>query len=771
MAGLNRREFIQTTTASLLLTGVSQSLGRAATVNQTAGTVQVNEKNYAWEWSAADDRFRLLDGKGRVMTSGLLQPAVIVQPGTDKRARRCVAGKVAGHTASDGRLTVTYNGVNGSGKLTVTWRFEEEALWLEPILYESAAAENIVALHYFARGTGEGARPTLDNFYLILPGICESPAVSPIVTADEGLNLTSWLGRGSSPAPGLLQQWALPAHFFCGFHRNESGGIKSSLAQHVSDAFCCGLAELPTGDLFLETREGKHGPIVSYRSDLWGNLHGPGRLSLGAKWYWAIGPNYYEAIRAYYQGLVKAGVVRKKVNSARKNAVLLSPQFNTWGAEVAAEKAGPNLDESALDSFYQGLKASGMKAGMFVIDDKWEGKYGKLEHSPERLPHFEQFREQVRADGMHFGLWAAFMRCQDPADLGLNISHMLHLANGKPAMAGGGDASYYLLDFTQPEVEKVLRAQAKKFAERYKPDLVKFDFGYELPPLSVAAPKDMRWAGERMMLKGLDVIVKGMREANPDLVVMYYCLSPLFNEYFDLHSPDDLFMAAGEYDFEANRRFFFSSLLGEIGIPTYGSGGYDWASMPSIWFDSALIGTLGSLNSFAGDETDSTGGPDLVAKYNGLTQTLRPSNAFRIEPVDADYNSPARGAHSSSWARFEGDRLVGVALRTHRLDGRDGPASFGDVIRTSAPVVVSSRTSDGIASASTLAVVPYGDGELAIRQEGAGEGGVTVIEHLLGGKSTERHAEIQSATLRLALRERDENGTPVEWIEVSRRTA
>ena len=91
----------------------------------------------------------------------------------------------------------------------------------------------------------------------------------------------------------------------------------------------------------------------------------------------------------------------------------------------------------------------------------------------------------------------------------------------------------------------MLRAQARKFVERYKPDLVKFDFGYELPPLSVAAPKDMRWAGERLMLKGLEVVVGGMREANPDIVVMYYCLSPLFHEYFDLHSPDDLFMAVG----------------------------------------------------------------------------------------------------------------------------------------------------------------------------------------------------------------------------------
>jgi hypothetical protein len=634
-------------------------------------------------------------------------------------------------------------------------------------VYDSPNTENIVALHYFARGTGQAARPTLENFYLILPGISESPGMSPIVTSDLGLNMTSWLGRGSSPTPGLLQQWGLPAHFFCGFHRSKSGAIKSSLTKYLSEAFCCGLAELPNGDLFLETRDGRHSLIVDYRSDLWESLHGPGQLGLGAKLYWAVGPNYYEAIRAYYRGLVQAGVIPKKTNSANKNAVALSPQFNCWGAEVAIEKEGAKLDEATLHSFYKEMKASGMKAGMFVIDDKWEGKYGNLEHSTERFPHFEEFREQVRADGLHFGLWAAFMRCQDPADLGLNVSHMLHRSDGRPFISGGGDSKYYILDFTQPEVEKVLRARAKRFAQRYKPDLVKFDFGYELPPLSVAAPKDMTWAGERLMLKGLEVVVKGMREANPDQVVMYYCLSPLFIEYFDLHSPDDLFMAAGEYDFEANRRFFFSSLLGEIGMPTYGSGGYDWVTMPEIWFDSALIGTLGSLNSFVGDEEDAMPTPERMAKYNGLSQVLRTSNSFTIEPVDADYLSVTRGAHTSSWARFESAELVGVALRTHRLDGREGPVKFRDIVQTSASVVAASKTSDGIARTTKLAVVPYGEGELVIQRSDGQTSEAAVTEHYFGGNSKESRIEIREGTLRLPLRERDEKGSPLEWIELN----
>ena len=136
---------------------------------------------------------------------------------------------------------------------------------------------------------------------------------------------------------------------------------------------------------------------------------------------------------------------------------------------------------------------------------------------------------------------------------------------------------------------------------------MKFDFGYEIPALDTVAPRDMSWAGERLLWKGLDVVVKALREENPDIVVMYYELSPLFTEHLDLHSPDDLFMATGEFDLEANRRFFFSSLCGEFGMPTYGSSGYDWVSAPSIWFDSVAVGTLGCLASFYGSAAPGDG--------------------------------------------------------------------------------------------------------------------------------------------------------------------
>jgi hypothetical protein len=364
------------------------------------------------------------------------------------------------------------------------------------------------------------------------------------------------------------------------------------------------------------------------------------------------------------------------------------------------------------------------------------------------------------------GLWAAFMRCGDPASLSLTTEKMLHQVDGKPYRLGDAATGYYLLDFTRPEVQKVIHDLARRFVRRYKPDLVKFDFGYEIPALDTIVPHDMNLAGERMLAKGLEIVVRAMREENPDIVVMYYHLSPLFNEYLDLHSPDDLGFNKGEYDLEANRRFFFGSLCGEFGMPTYGSSGYDWATAPEIWFDSVVVGTVGSIVSFA--PSDDSGGkytPQIIAKYNGMTQLVRPTNQFTVQPLDPVFVFATRGAHASSWVRFEDGKPMVAALRTQRLDGGPGKPEFGGIVQTTASMVVASKTDDPLNRASRLGIVPYGDGVVTLQREVNASAHAKVTEHCFGGKSHIRDTEVQGGTLSIPLRQKID-GDPVEWLEV-----
>jgi len=590
-----------------------------------------------------------------------------------------------------------------------------------------------------------------------------SSGLSPIVPGDLNLKLTSWLGRCSDPAPGLFQQWGLPAHFFCGFHRNAEAAHAGALREHLSDAYCCGLAGLPAGDLYIQSEGHNQSLVLRFGGDIWKHLRAPGRFTLGAPLLWTAGPNFREAIRTYYHELTQAGIVQRKQCPAHKKSVMLAPQYSTWGEQMALDKSSAKLDEESLDRNYKDLKNSAMRAGLFEIDDKWEGQYGLLEHSAERLPHFDEFLNGVRTDGFKIGLWAAFIRCQDPAALGLDASHMLSGPDGKPFVASmNGD--HYILDLTQPVVQTTIRETARRFARRYKPDLIKFDFGYELPPIEVAAPKDMRWAGRKPLLKAVEVVVGALREENPNIVVMYYNLSPLFVDYIDQHSPDDPYVAAGEYWVEFNRRFFFSSVMCELGVPTYGSCGYDWVSAPDIWFDSMACGTLGSMQSFVGDEQNSGPTPEAIAKYNGLTRLVRQEITATVLPLDAEYVAPQTGAHASSWIRLEDGKVVLAAFREYRLDGRKGVCHYADLVSTNASVVLASRTADGLARTSRLGLVPYGDGELRLRRET--DVPANVAEHLLDGNVNRRRVSLSKGELRLSFREHAESGKPVEWVEV-----
>jgi hypothetical protein len=780
MAFYNRREFLQASAASAYLFStlkLDAAPSAPAKIQETAKSIRVEGKNYAWEWSPETDQFRLLDRWGMAIARGKLQPAVLVQPAGKPGSLVCTSGKPARHEVRGNELTVHYTGVNGPGELFTSWKFEDEGFWSEAVDYKTSTAEDVVRFYFCAQGGTNRALPGIECDDFVYPGVTSSCSMSPIIAASPSgsyLNGISYLGRGwsSDPEVVMTQQWGLPVHYFCGFHTTPYSyaqtphvDLTGATDEDMYYAFCCGLAELPGGDLMIDNFGGRASMYINYRSDLWKQMRGPGRLRVGARLYWAVGQNYYEAIRGYYLGLLKAGIIEKKVNSTHKNAVALAPSFCSYSEQVARERVDKLLDETTLDGTYEGLSKSGMQTKLYIVDGGWESGWGNLEHSKQRLPGFDKLLARVRADGQYLGLWSAFMRCERPEDMGLTIDHVLRTPDGKPFLHIGTTGNrFYILDCTHPQVEAVLRRRAKAFMQRYKPDFVKFDFGYEIPSMSAVAPRNLNFGGERFMMKAMDIIIPALREENPDLVVLYYSLSPFFAKYFDLNSPDDLGRCTDDFELEANRRFFFSSLMGEIGVPTWGSGGYEWRTMPDIWFDSAAIGSIGSLLSFYGPDAKTGATPEHIAKFNGLTHVIRYTDTFSILPVDPEFYGPQRGPHIPSWARMENGEVVLVALRQYGFDGRKGSGKFRDLVSTTTSVVVASKTKDGIAQADQLAIVPYGDGELTLKRTGGVSAGVT--EHYFrGGKSTQQ-IPISNGVLRVPLHEKGDDGAIVEWFEV-----
>lgn len=738
--------------------------------------VRVTAASYTWTWDRQRDLVALADARGRTIVSGPLQPAVVTSGGAAAPGGRAWSpGEVTAVEAGVDGVTVDYGKVNGGDSLTVQWRFEADRCGLDPVRLTLAGPADVVSLHWFARATpgDDEPAPGLHCRYLVHPGVSGSGVVSPLIHTQSKLDTTTWLGRGGSGVVGPRQQWGLPVHYVCGIGSTPHPVEPGALTTGLSDAFCLGLAALPAGDLLLRLRDERFSPVLQLRSDLWGHLRGPGTFELGAPLVWTVGADYTEAIRAYQRALVETGAIIVVPPSPRMAAAATASQFNTWGAQLAAGRASQRFDQAALDAIDAQVVASGLDVDMVVIDDKWEGEYGRLEHAADRFPAFEATLERLRGRGLLVGLWAAFLRCDEPATHGLTTADLLRGRDGEPVVLGPAEAPYFLFDVTRAGVRDVLRQRIASFVARYRPALVKFDFGYEIPDLSVCAPADPAYGGERLLGLALDVVVGALREADPDVVVMYYALSPLFAPYMDVHSIDDLWLNAHEYHAEAARRIFFSRLLADLGVVTYGSGGYDWVHQPDIWLDSVAAGPLGMLGAFTRDLSDSTCPPSHVALHTGLSRLSRRTTSFRLEGIGGrpgDGLGPVTGARSSSWVRLEDGAPVLVVLRPHAHLGAPGVPEYGGLVATDVDVAVGMLDDDGtgggLAGALHIGVVGRRSGRVVLPFVADGEP-VAVVVHTLGGGRVEGERLGTADGLVLDL-PADVDGDLVTWLELTR---
>lgn len=709
---------------------------------------------YTWQWDAADDIVRILDGGGHEIVSMPQLPLLEFADGT------LGTGTVDDIVRDTGALRVRYLGP-GALTILVTWRFDEESCWFEPIVVNDPACRPVRRLHLFAAAD---ATPALVCSHVVSPGVSAGAGLSPVIDADARLSFTAWLGRGSTWNTGTQQQtWALPTHYFAGQSVHGIRNQRSLFANALSGAFCAGLADLPAADLRLTSLAGRYSVAFDYREDLWGVPADEPSSVRGATWCWVFAPHYRDAIRAYYRRLRLAGIATPREASPEKRATTSLTHFNTWGAQVVGGSDGDLLDQKALDDIWEAVVRSGLRPGCFIIDDKWEDRYGLLQHSADRLPEFEERLNHYRSAGVKVGLWAAFLRCEDPAAMGLEPGHMLCGPDGQPVVEHGTYADYYYPDVSRPVVAEALRRAARAFADRYRPDIVKFDFGYELPSLAEAAPVDRSLQGERFLELGLRTVVDAMREILPDLVVMYYSLSPLLIDSVDLHSIDDVWLCTEEYELEVNRRLYFSGLMGELGVASYGSGGYDWPSLCEIWFDTAVAGPIGSLGNFDGDVIDSRPTQRDIAKFNGLAALGRPQTDFEIRALRAPVLGASSAARSSSWARLESDELTMLALRPRHFDGTVGVVDYEDLVETTVQVVLSARDGRGIADCAEMGLVPFGDGVVHLSRASAS--GAQVATYLSSGAVRHHSAPVTDGKVVLNLSE-SIGHEAVEWVQV-----
>jgi len=203
---INRRTFLQLSAGAGLASAAVKvtALSAAPSLTEESGVLRVQGLNYLWQYAQADDRFTLFDTHHRIIVAGIHQPAIVVAPAGNPTQRICTPGKptkpaVANHSSdSTGeiRITISYQGVNGDARISLTWRFNQHGIWTDPVVYESNAAQNVVSLHFFSANDGTIRTPSLHPTYLVVPGVISGSTVSPNTPASARAVMAA---RGNVP--------------------------------------------------------------------------------------------------------------------------------------------------------------------------------------------------------------------------------------------------------------------------------------------------------------------------------------------------------------------------------------------------------------------------------------------------------------------------------------------------------------------------------------------------------------------------------------------
>ena len=704
-------------------------------------------ENYRWSWDRDTDLVHFEDGQGRHIAHAPLKPRLVFADGSADPSwdEAAVTALQQGNT-----VAVSYR--SAQAELSLVWSFEQDHFSLSPVEVSSPHASRWARVELLAG---------LQTHYALLPGLSMSSFLGPVVDLHSKLNLTTTLGAGAMRGPGLAQQWGLPSHWL-DVYDTAARWNASGAHSRESAAMCLGLASLPSGDFWVRTGDRNLTLVLNVRSDLW-NLFPEGRsFSTGLDLLFFFGKDLEEAPKAYYRHLAALGHKAGSAYPALANSrdVRSWTLFNTWGSQVSEPIQPEQFDQARLEKYWQQLQASGLKVGHFVIDDKWEGTYGVLRHDEKRFPAFDDLLGRVRKAGLKVGLWAAFLRCENPSLVGLTEDHLMKGRDGQVLWFAHQTARYGIYDISQDKVAEVLGRLARDFMRRYRPDLIKFDFGYELPTLDVSCPANPVYRGEALLRRGLEVLLGAMKAENPELVVFYYGLSPLLAPYYDLHSTDDMVYCPRDYDVEGNRRMNLAAFLGECGMPVSSSTGYDWATASDLWFDAAALGVPGTLLPFGPDEAGGGPSAEVIARFNGLAALARPSATYQFETLGGHPHGGHRAMTTAGWRRLEQGKTVLLALR---------PGSRVAGLETEGQLVLASFDEallDG-AQGTTRHFGFVGWPGSSFRLAAARPTSWTVTQHWLGAEATQMNLSVPEAATpgTLDFRWPDIGPHALEWVE------
>ena len=415
-----------------------------------------------------------------------------------------------------------------------------------------------------------------------------------------------------------------------------------------------GPGQIPASALYLKVVAGAACLHFLHREDLWGGPAGrarnwpdPLRLSwAGSAW---------EAYRRHYLTFPSDPVPNHHQRS----------NWNSW-----SEYRQKIFENARLIT----AVSERIRPEIFTFDDGWETGNSSGRIARDRFPDFEKDLALVRERGMDVGLWQAVAWIEDPADEGLGPEDLLCDTNGVPCKANWLCSPFlpsrYVLDPSSNKTRDFIRKKTRRLVKDLGAKLLKLDFGYGIPSLESAAPRDPSLRGEKLAATICCLMAEAAREVDPDITLLGWGLSPLQRPAFNVISMDDLGDCGADEGSGHRHWSVWAALLGEQGMGLFASSGYDWSQDGEVVLDTAILGAPGAV--LALRDTQGTAAP---ARGVAIRRAIHRWHRRTVKWSPLWLNSETGGLHAQPlvkcWGRLEpggeGGVLTALALR----DGGD----------------------------------------------------------------------------------------------------
>lgn len=456
-----------------------------------------------------------------------------------------------------------------------------------------------------------------------------------------------------------------------------------------------GVGSVPDGAMSLKIRGTRGCFQFLCREDLWGAPAGRTRV-------WedllriTVDTSAMAAFRKYYASFPV---------DAHKKVAPVSSLWNTWGMW--------RLKKYPIRPIADFMEKLGNE--MMVLDDPWEISQGAGKPSLERFPDFFDDVAYVRRNNTAVGIWETVGWVKDTAALKLGVNDLIVDANGKPCLGNwnfdpSGDA-YFCLDISSPRTRAFLQERTREQMRMLKPRLIKLDFGYGMPNPNMGAPRDPKYRGERSSYEMVRIIAEAAKRVDPDVIILYYGISPLYAPLIDMISLDD----QGDLWYDTKQGHaewsMWASLLSQHRVAVSGSSSYEWRTDDEVLMNTIILGCPGAVL-----PTELENGDPVPKRFQNRRLAVNKWYRRSIIWEPLWLNSYTGGMDAAPklrcWGRMEKNILTALTLREDAnkdlvgtpAEGFNWNGNWGLISQDEQPVTTSSR----------LAVIPFSEGRIEL---------------------------------------------------------